>query len=128
MTTPSIAELWEVGDLRSLSAALSDDVTFSSPVADYHGREDATHLLALIPQLLEQIRLDDVTLSGELRFTALRGRVEGRDLEGLLRERHDEDGRIAHVTLFLRPYRSLTVAIKAMGRRLAESPLPSARS
>jgi hypothetical protein len=44
-----------------------------------------------------------------------------------VRERHDEEGRLVHATLYLRPYRSLRAAMDAMGRLLAEAPLPSAR-
>jgi hypothetical protein len=60
---------------------------FSSPFADYHGRADVIHLLALISHVLQT----------------------------------------PSVTLFLRPYRVLRAALDAMGRLLADAPLPSAR-
>ncbi|MFZ0041921.1 MAG: nuclear transport factor 2 family protein [Solirubrobacteraceae bacterium] len=127
MSNPCVAELWQVGDLRSLALLLADDVTFSSPVADYHGRADAAHLLTLIPSVVDDLALGDPALAGGVRFTSLSASVDGHPLEGLLREREDEQGKLAHVTLFLRPYHSLKIAIQAMGQRLAEAPLPSTR-
>jgi hypothetical protein len=66
---------------------LAEEVTFSSPFADYHGRADVIHLLALVAHVLQT----------------------------------------PSVTLFLRPYRVLRAALDAMGRLLADAPLPSAR-
>jgi hypothetical protein len=42
----------------------------------------------------------------------------------MLREQRDSSGALAHVTLYLRPYRVLRAAMARMGELLARSPLP----
>jgi hypothetical protein len=118
--------------LRALDHAaagdlLAEQVTFSSPFADYHGRADVTHLLTLIARVLQTPTISAAATDGTLTYTSLTANVDGRALEAVVCERHDDDGRLVHATLFLRPYHVLRAAMDAMGRLLAEAPLPSAR-
>lgn len=106
---------------------LAEEVTFSSPFADYHGRADVIHLLALIAHVLQTPSVSAAATDGTLTYASLTGKVDGRALQAVVCERHDDDGRLVHATLFLRPYRVLRAAMDAMGRLLAEAPLPSAR-
>jgi hypothetical protein len=106
---------------------LAPEVSFSSPFADYHGRADVVHLFVLIARVLGQPAVAGSASDGTWTYTSLTGSVDGRALEAVVRERHDEHGRLLHATLFLRPYRTLRAAMDAMGRLLAEDPLPSAR-
>lgn len=111
-----------------LAALLADDVTFSSPVADYHGKADVLHLLGLIGQVLDHRAATGVSFDGATRLTSIDASVRGERVEGIIRERHDARGRLTHATLFLRPLRSLHAAVGAMAELLAQSPLPSAMS
>lgn len=111
-----------------LAALLSDDVTFSSPVADYHGKADVLHLLGLIGQVLDDRAATGVSFDGVARLTSIDARVRGERVEGVLRERHDARGRLIHATLFLRPLRPLRTAVGVMAELLTQSPLPSAMS
>ena len=82
-------------------------------------------MLGLIARVLE-----DVEMTGEWdaegeTVCAFAARMHGEHLQGMLRERRDEAGRLVHVTLFLRPYRTLGRAIARMRELLAESPLPN---
>ena len=122
---PSLIEVLRSNSSGALQRLVSDDVTFSSPFADYHGRADVVHLLALIARVLREPVATSTATDDCSRFTALTARVDGHDVEGVLRERHDDEGRLVHATLFLRPYATLQVAIGAMGRLLADAPLPS---
>ena len=106
---------------------LAQDVTFASPFAEYHGRADVAHLFGLIGRVLCEPTITGAASDGTFVYTSLRGSAAGQPIEGVVRERHDGDGRLVHGTLFLRPYRSLRAAMDAMGRLLAESPLPGAR-
>ncbi len=108
-------------------ALLAEDVVFRSPFAEYHGREDVSHLFRLIARVIQTPSVEGAATDGTWTYTALTGDVEGRDLDAVVRERHDETGRLQHAVLFLRPYRSLRAAMDAMGRLLAAEPLPSAR-
>jgi hypothetical protein len=104
---------------------LAEDVSFSSPYADYHGRADVAHLFSLIGRVLTEPVVVGSATDGTWRYTSLTARAGAHELEAVVRERHDTHGRLVHATLFLRPYRSLRAAMDAMGRLLAEAPLPS---
>lgn len=134
---PSLVELLSRTDTASLEEALAQDVTFSSPVADYHGRADVAHLLRAIARVLDDLVATDTATTGthatgtdddSAQLTMLTATVEGRPIEGILKERHDQDGRLLHATLFLRPYRTLQTAINAMLNLLSADPLPSNRA
>ncbi len=123
-----IQELLRVADSDQTAARLAEDVVFCSPVAEYRGRQDVTHMFGLISSVLNDLqpartwRGDD----GE-SVQAFTAHVAGRALEGIVREQQSETGQISRIVLFLRPYRDLRAAIEQMGARLAESPLPSTR-
>lgn len=124
---PRLIEVLARADASALTALVAENVTFSSPVADYHGRADVVHMFGFIARVLrDPVATSEATVGGA-RVTMLTARVDGHEVEGVLRERHDDEGRLVHATLFLRPYRSLRTAIAAMGRLLAGSPLPSTR-
>jgi hypothetical protein len=106
---------------------LAPEASFSSPFADYHGRADVIHLFGLIARVLEQPVVTGAATDGIWTYTSVTGTVAGGNLEAVVRERHDVDGRLLHATLFLRPYRTLRAAMDEMGRLLADEPLPSAR-
>jgi hypothetical protein len=115
---------WRSGDTGGLTDLLAEDVTFSSPVADYHGRENAAHLLSLIATVLDDVEpLRGWGEEGESLW-AFTARVDDGELQGILREQRTPAGKLAHVTLFLRPYRVLRAAIAKMQQRLDDAPLP----
>ena len=105
---------------------LVEDVTFSSPFADYRGRADVAHLFTLIGRVLTEPAVIGSATDGVWTYTSLTATADAHDLEAVLRERHDADGRLVHATLFLRPYRSLRAAMDAMERLLAQAPLQGA--
>lgn len=125
---PGLLDLLDADRRADLAALLSADVTFSSPVADYHGKADVLHLLGLIGRVLDDRAATGVSFDGVACLTSFDARVRGESVEGVLRERHDARGLLTHATLFLRPLRSLRAAVSAMAELLAESPLPSAMS
>ena len=59
---------------------------------------------------------------GVRRFDAS---VGGEDVQGMLFEQRDHDGRIADAMLTIRPYPGLRAAMGEMQARLATAPLPS---
>jgi hypothetical protein len=125
VTFSSILPAWQSGDTSSVSSLLAEKVIFSSPVADYRGRRDAAHMLELIGRVLEDIKRIEVWGGDRQRVCAFTARHAGDWLQGMLREEHDETGRLVHVTLFLRPYRTLGAAIGRMRELLVDFPLPS---
>ena len=103
-------------DREALGALVADDVVFDSPATTYRGREQVVDLLVLIGKVL-----DDVTATREVEtVTFIRGRLGDDELNGVLVEITDDDGRIAEITLLLRPLATLQTAVRQLARVLAE--------
>ena len=103
-------------DQDTLEEMLVEDVVFHSPVQTYRGR----HLiLPLHPRHRRHHREVEVTreLDGVTFCTAT---VEEHPVDGVLVERDLEEGRIAKITLMLRPLAQLQAAVARMARVLAE--------
>jgi hypothetical protein len=124
MDSSVILPMWRTGGAAAQTDLLAEDATFSSPVADYHGRENAAHMIRLIATVLEDVA--PVRRWGDEResLSAFTARVDGGELQGILREERGPGGKLVRVTLFLRPYPVLRAAIAKMQQRLADSPLP----
>jgi len=103
-------------DADALVEMLVDDVVFHSPVQTYRGRDQVLRLLTTIGGVIENLevtrRLEDVTF-----FAAT---VEEHPVDGVLVEREVDEGRIAEITLMLRPLAQLQAAVARMARALAE--------
>ncbi|WAL68133.1 hypothetical protein ORV05_10315 [Amycolatopsis cynarae] len=127
MSPSPVLAAWASGDHGPLSEALAEHVTFSSPVADYHGRGDVAHMLGLIAGVLEGVERTGEWGDERDAVYALVARVGGQDVQGLLREERTGTGELAHITLFLRPYPVLRTAIGRMREALERTPLPSVR-
>jgi ketosteroid isomerase-like protein len=107
-------------DREALAALVADDVVFNSPVTTYRGRDQVVDLLALIGSVL-----DDMTATREVEtVTFVKGHLDGDELNGVLVEIRDGDGRIAEITLLLRPLATLQAAVRRMARALAEGGQP----
>lgn len=109
----------------SLDELLTEEVRFHSPVADYEGRADVAHLFTLIAGVLEGVRPGRTLSAAGDRATFFSGLAVGRPIEGVLRERHDEQGVVEEATLMLRPLSALQAAVRSMTDALEDSPLPS---
>jgi hypothetical protein len=108
-----------------VAPALHDDVRFRSPYADYAGRADVAHLVDLIRRVLTEVHVVVRLGSGADTMTRFEGRVvTGEEVQGVLAERHDADGRLVEAMLTLRPYAGLRAAMRAMQPLLEASPLP----
>jgi hypothetical protein len=123
---PEATVFQQLADPHADPAPLDPGVTFHSPVADYQGQADVTHLLGLISTLVKDVRaVHELGAPGE-RATFFTAQVGERSVTGVVHERRDGE-RIVDVTLMLRPLAHLLDAIRAMGAALAAAPLPSAR-
>jgi hypothetical protein len=103
-------------DHEALGALVADDVVFHSPTTTYRGRDQVVQLLALIGKVL-----DDVRATGEVEtVTFIEGRLGDDELNGVLVEITDDDGRITEITLLLRPLATLQLAVRQLARALVE--------
>src|SRR3954469_23822717 len=112
----------EAKDLAAVAALLADDVVFSSPVSfkPYRGREQVGWILATVATVFEDFQyvaeLDDGTHS-MLRF---RARIGERALEGVDLIDLGADGKIAALTVMVRPLSALQALAEAMAERFAK--------
>ena len=110
----------EAKDLDLLAEALREDVILHSPILfrPFEGRDVVSQVLTHVAATLEDLAYTD-ELAGEntvaLRFTA---RVGDRELEGVDFLELDEDGRVAVLTVFMRPMSALTRFNEQMTERL----------
>jgi uncharacterized protein YabN with tetrapyrrole methylase and pyrophosphatase domain len=113
----------EAKDLDLLAEALREDVELHSPILfrGFEGREIVTQVLTHVAATLEDLTYvdelsDDNTVA--LRFKA---RVGDRELEGIDFLELDEDGKVAVLTVFMRPMSALTAFNEQMAARLGVS-------
>ena len=110
----------EAKDLELLAETLREDVVLHSPILfrGFEGREVVTQVLTHVAATLEDLTYID-ELAGE-RTVALRfrARVEDRELEGIDFLELDEEGRVAELTVFMRPLSALTRFNERMTERL----------
>lgn len=116
------------GDTAALADVLDPDVRFHSPAADYRGVDDVLHLLGFVAVVLEDPQVREELLAPSSLGTPFDARVGEHRVDGLLHEVLGGDGRVAELTLLLRPYAGVREAMRRMGELLADAPLPSERS
>lgn len=110
----------EAKDLDLLTETLREDVELHSPVLfrGFEGREVVSQVLTHVAATLEDLTYVDELTEGNtvaLRFTA---RVGDRELEGIDFLELDDDGRVAVLTVFMRPMSALTTFNEQMMQRL----------
>ncbi|MFI5028958.1 MAG: nuclear transport factor 2 family protein [Solirubrobacterales bacterium] len=116
----------EAKDLELLTETLREDVELHSPVLfrGFQGREVVIGILGHVAETFEDlVYIDELVGDGTvaLRFKA---RVGERELEGVDYLTLDDEGRIADLTVFMRPMSALTAFNERMAERLGVE-LPS---
>ena len=116
----------EAKDVELMTEALREDVVLHSPILfnGFEGREAVGLILSHVAEVLEGLTyVDEAVGDGTvvLRFTASVGELE---LEGIDYLTLDEDGRVADLTVFMRPLSALTAFNARMAERLGVE-LPS---
>jgi hypothetical protein len=114
----------ESKDLELLTETLREDVVLHSPILfrGFEGRGVVSQVLTHVAATLEDLTYVD-ELAGEgtvaLRFKA---NVGDRELEGIDFLELDEDGKVAELTVFMRPLSALTRFNEQMAERLGVTP------
>lgn len=115
----------ESKDLDLLTETLHEDVVLHSPVLfrGFEGRDTVATVLSHVAATLE-----DLTYTNEVtdaRTVVLRFKAKvastSRELEGIDFLELDEDGRVAELTVFMRPFSALTAFNEQMSARLGAS-------
>jgi ketosteroid isomerase-like protein len=103
-------------DREALAGLVADDVVFHSPATTYRGREQVVDVLDILGSVFQ-----DITRTREVEtVTFVTGRAGDEELDGALVEIQDSDGRVAKITLLLRPLAGVQAGVRLMARALAE--------
>ena len=110
----------ESRDLAAMSAALSPQVSFRSPIVfrAYEGREAVMGLLSLVVEVFEDFRYVDELHAPKAECLVFRARVGDRDLEGIDYLRFDDEGLVVELTVMVRPLSGALALARAMESKL----------
>jgi hypothetical protein len=116
----------EAKDVALMTETLREDVVLHSPVLfrGFEGRDAVGMVLSNVAEVLEDLTYTDEAIGGGtvvLRFKANVGELE---LEGVDYLTLDGEGRVADLTVFMRPMSALTEFNARMAERLGVE-LPS---
>ena len=114
----------EAKDLELLSETLREDVELHSPILfrGFEGRDVVTQVLTHVAATLEDLAYVDELHEGDTVALRFRARVGDRELEGIDFLELDEEGRVAVLTVFMRPMSALTAFNEQMMERLGVKP------
>jgi hypothetical protein len=120
-TATTFADSMAAGDVETGIALLADDVIFHSPVVHrpYEGRHAVAAILRAVSVVFEDFGYTGRYDSDDGHVLAFSARVGDRQLEGVDIMRLDAGGRIAELTVMVRPFSATTALRDRMAAALA---------
>ncbi len=114
----------EAKDLQLMSETLREDVVLHSPILfrGFEGREIVIQVLTHVAATLEDFVYIDELADGRTVALRFKARVEDRELEGIDFLELDDEGKVAELTVFMRPMSALTRFNEQMSERLGVAP------
>jgi hypothetical protein len=111
----------EAKDLELMTATLREDVVLHSPILfrGFEGRETAMAVLTQVSQVLEDFRYTDELADDNTVVLRFKARVGDRELEGIDFLELDDEGKVADLTVFMRPLSAVNRFNEQMTERLA---------
>ncbi len=110
----------EAKDLDRMAEALREDVVLHSPILfrGFEGREIVSQVLTHVAATLEGLTYTDELVEGDTVCLRFKAKVGDRELEGIDFLELDEDGRVAELTVFMRPLSAINAFNEQMKARL----------
>lgn len=114
----------ETKDLELMRETLREDVVLHSPILfrGFEGRDVVLVVLGHVIEVLEEFRYAAEAREGDTVFLHFKAMVGDKELEGIDLLKLDDEGRVADLTVFMRPLSALTRFNERMGERLAAQP------
>ncbi|HEX6665206.1 MAG TPA: nuclear transport factor 2 family protein [Solirubrobacterales bacterium] len=111
----------EAKDLELMTETLREDVVLHSPILfrGFEGRETAIAVLSQVIQVLEDFRYTDEIAEDNTVVLRFKARVGDRELEGIDFLELDDEGKVADLTVFMRPLSAVNRFNEQMVERLA---------
>lgn len=112
----------EAGHLDGMIELLAPTVVFNSPVTfkPFRGSETVAVVLRGVFEVFEDFRYIDEMAGEELHGLVFEARVGERTVTGIDLFRATGDGRIAELTVMVRPLSGVIALAEAMGPKVAE--------
>jgi hypothetical protein len=113
----------ESKDLELLRETLCEDVVLHSPVLfrGFEGRDTVSAVLTHVAATLEDFDYTHELAEGTTVVLRFKAKVGDKELEGIDFLELDEDGNVAELTVFMRPFSALTAFNEQMMVRLGAS-------
>ncbi len=110
----------EAKDLEQMVEALREDVVLHSPILfrGFEGREIVGQVLTHVAATLEDLTYTDELIEGDTVCLRFKAKVGDRELEGIDFLELDDDGKVAELTVFMRPLSAITAFNEQMSQRL----------
>ena len=113
----------EAGDDDAAVATLADDVVFRSPAVykPYRGKEQVEQLLRLVATVFENFHYTNEWRDGRTTILFFGANVGDRELQGVDILEDDDEGKVAALTVMIRPLSGLQAVAGAMAEKLSET-------
>ena len=113
----------EAKDLEQMVAALREDAVLHSPILfrGFEGRDVVSQVLTHVAATLEELTYTDELVEGNTVCLRFKAKVVDRELEGIDFLELDEDGKVAELTVFMRPLSAINAFNEQMSERLGVS-------
>jgi len=113
----------EAKDFDAAKELFADDVTFRSPFVHkpYEGIDATAFLLGHVVNVFEDFRYIAHVETGDTAVLQFEANVNGRQLQGVDILVFNEEGRIADMTVMVRPMTGLAALGEEMGKRIEAS-------
>ena len=110
----------EAKDLEQMTEALREDVVLHSPILfrGFEGREIVSQVLTHVAATLEDLTYVDELADENTVCLRFKANVGDRELEGIDFLELDEDGKVAELTVFMRPLSAINAFNEQMKARL----------
>jgi hypothetical protein len=124
MDASSVAERFrtavEAGHVDGMVELLAPTVVFNSPVTfhPFRGSETVAVVLRAVFEVFKEFRYIDSMAGEEMHGLVFEARVGDRDVTGIDLFRATSDGRIAELTVMVRPMSGLIALAEAMGPKV----------
>ena len=113
----------EAGNLDGMIDALADDIVFHSPITfkPFEGREAVGTLLGVVVRTFEDFRYTDELDADGRKALIFKARVGDKEVEGLDLLRFDDEGKIDHFTVMVRPLSAAMALAEQVGKGLEQA-------
>lgn len=117
----------ESKDLALLTDTLREDVVLHSPILfrGFEGRDVVSQVLTFVVMTLEDFIYTDELAEGNTVVLRFKAKVGDRELEGIDFLELYEDGKVAELTVFMRPLSAITAFNERMAAHLAGAQQPN---